>query len=218
MSQRTLFELSESEESISSSADLPANRSPLRVFVGRKRMSVTGGLSWLESLLPCGPLLSLSKMLLDLRMWQNAPCVVICRVSGTPQRGITFRWTASAERWLASASSLWARPTVHGNYNRKGASQNSGDGTFTQLQRLKPWPRPMASDHKRGSDRPADRARHSPHIPSAVNMTMGTVGSHVNPRWLEQLVGLPIGWLEPDGPPLRKASETSGNPPPSPIV
>ncbi len=42
-------------------------------------------------------------------------------------------------------SSRLPTPTVHGNYNRKGASKTSGDGLATVLRRL---PTPTASDNK----------------------------------------------------------------------
>lgn len=33
---------------------------------------------------------------------------------------------------------LWPTPTVHGNYNRKGASPNSGDGLATAVRQASP--------------------------------------------------------------------------------
>lgn len=104
------------------------------------------------------------------------------------------------------------RPTVHGNYNFVGASENSGDGIFTVMKRLRPWPRPVASDYKRGPDRPADRNRNSPNIASAMNINAGTVGERPSLRWLESLMGLPLGWTEPDGPPLTERSDTNTSP------
>lgn len=37
----------------------------------------------------------------------------------------------------------WATPTVHGNYNRKGASKNSGDGLATQVAATEPAGGPL---------------------------------------------------------------------------
>lgn len=41
------------------------------------------------------------------------------------------------------AAAPWATPTVKGNYNRRGASPNSGDGLATQTRM---WPTPQAHD------------------------------------------------------------------------
>ena len=38
---------------------------------------------------------------------------------------------------------LWPTPTLHGNYNRKGVSQNSGDGLETAVKK-ELWPTPTA--------------------------------------------------------------------------
>ena len=40
---------------------------------------------------------------------------------------------------------LWPTPTLHGNYNRKGASQNSGDGLETAVKK-ELWPTPTATE------------------------------------------------------------------------
>jgi len=47
----------------------------------------------------------------------------------------------------------WARPTLCGDYNVKGASKNSGDGLRTQVIReAENWPRPVVADGERGSE------------------------------------------------------------------
>jgi hypothetical protein len=45
--------------------------------------------------------------------------------------------------------SAWTTPTLHGNYNRKGASKYSGDGLATQMISTS-WPTPKESDHRQG--------------------------------------------------------------------
>ena len=51
---------------------------------------------------------------------------------------------ANALRNLQSMA-LWPTPTLHGNYNRKGASQNSGDGLETAIKKDL-WPTPTATE------------------------------------------------------------------------
>jgi len=55
---------------------------------------------------------------------------------------------------LTAAVFLWPTPTVHGDYNRKGASKNSGDGLATAV---KLYPAPTSTNtkavHMRGADK-----------------------------------------------------------------
>jgi len=62
---------------------------------------------------------------------------------------------------------LWPTPTVCGNNNRKGASKKSGDGLATAVKK---YPTPMSADGIKES------------------------GKHLNPNWVEWLMGWPIGW------------------------
>lgn len=55
-------------------------------------------------------------------------------------------------------------PTVHGNYNRKGASKTSGDGLATAIKRL---PTPMSRDWKDSG--PTQGNRHSPKIGTVLS-------------------------------------------------
>jgi len=73
-------------------------------------------------------------------------------------------------------------PTVCGNYNRKGASKNSGDGLATWASKL---PTPMARDWKRKGG----AMRNSLDLP-------GTMGGSLNPEFVEEIMGYPIGWTE----------------------
>jgi hypothetical protein len=79
---------------------------------------------------------------------------------------------------------LWATPTQDGNYNRKGASKHSGDGIATQVQN---WPTPRETmsrdvDHDRGKGNLGEKVQ--------------SKGMKLNPNWVEQLMGLPVGWTQ----------------------
>lgn len=79
---------------------------------------------------------------------------------------------------------LWATPTQHGNHNRKGASKHSGDGIATQVQN---WPTPREAmsrdtDHDRGKGNLGEKVQ--------------SKGMVLNPNWVEQLMGLPVGWTQ----------------------
>lgn len=96
----------------------------------------------------------------------------------------------------------WPTPTVHGDYNRKGASATSGDGLATAVNT---WPTPTRRDYKDtpgmafdavnpdGSHR--DRTELLPRRVYSGGDTNGTL----SPDWVELLMGWPMGWtaLEP---------------------
>lgn len=73
-------------------------------------------------------------------------------------------------------------PTVKGNYNRKGLSQKSGDGLATFVAK---YPTPLA--------RCAISPSNNPNRQGSLDLQT-TVGGKLNPRWVEWLMGWPIGW------------------------
>jgi hypothetical protein len=79
---------------------------------------------------------------------------------------------------------LLPTPTVCGNYNKKGASKTSGDGLITALRRR--YPTPCASDWK-GSAKKGQRRGQLSEI---------FVGGKLNPRFVEWMMGFPIGFTK----------------------
>lgn len=76
---------------------------------------------------------------------------------------------------------LWPTPSVCGNYNKKGASKNSGTGLSTAV---KMWATPRVFMHK---DSTKDRGRSN----------LGEqVGGQLNPTWVEWLMGWPLEWTD----------------------
>lgn len=91
---------------------------------------------------------------------------------------------------LEAAVKLWPTPTVHGNHNRKGASENSGDGLATAV---KMWPTPTAVTDTGG----AALCKWGGSGARAKLKTMVTpeeLNGALNPTWVEWLMGWPIGW------------------------
>jgi hypothetical protein len=87
---------------------------------------------------------------------------------------------------------IFPTPTIHGNYNRKGASAGSGDGleTFVKL-----YPTPTCNDAKNNNP-PSQRTesgRHSDQLPVPAWENV-VAGGSLNPSWVEWLMGFPIGW------------------------
>jgi len=88
---------------------------------------------------------------------------------------------------------LWPTPTVHGNYNRKGASKKSGDGLATAV---KIWPTPRSSDGMVNKLRAeTEIVNHHGRLEDAVAMESPTRG-YLNPTWVEWLMGFPMGWTD----------------------
>ena len=94
-------------------------------------------------------------------------------------------------RWvqdiLGEESSYLGTPNIKGEYNRKGASERSGDGLATQLKYLA-TPRSSPNEN-RGKKRcpSAIAGKHGDKLPEQL-------GGQVNPDWKDWFMGLPIGW------------------------
>ena len=127
--------------------------------------------------------------------------------------------TTSARPIDESASSCWPTPTVNGEWNRKGASPTSGDGTKgsgesekrdggPSLTTCARWATPNARDAKGRSDR--ERVGSEPLPDQLVS------ASEPNPKlsaaWVEALMGFPAGWTSlPDGLPVAAKSSKNGS-------
>jgi DNA (cytosine-5)-methyltransferase 1 len=83
---------------------------------------------------------------------------------------------------------IFPTSTIHGNYNRKGASAGSGDGleTFVKL-----YPTPTANDAKNNAS-PSQTTKNGRHS-DALNVV---AGGSLNPAWVAWLMGFPIGWTD----------------------
>lgn len=82
-----------------------------------------------------------------------------------------------------ASKNLWPTPTVCGNYNRKGASAQSGDGLATAVRQ---WPPPTAQDAK-NNGAPSQVVRNTKPLNAEV-------GGPLNPQFVEWLMGWPLNW------------------------
>jgi len=96
---------------------------------------------------------------------------------------------------LSEAVRMWPTITVHGNYNRKGASKTSGDGLITAI-----WRTPNASDANKWSNQSlAERQERGQQIRLNTQVSPeGGKGGLLNPMWVEWLMGWPLGWTSLD--------------------
>jgi len=106
---------------------------------------------------------------------------------GLMRSGELWELTTPALPTVENGYGYWPTPTVCGNYNRPKDGTNSGTGLATAV---KMWPTPVASAAntiKTKRDRPQGKRLDE------------AVGGHLNPEWVEWLMGCPIGHtgLEP---------------------
>lgn len=97
---------------------------------------------------------------------------------------------------------LWATPTAKDG-NGAASGRNAEGAASLGQQAL--WATPAATEARQGYQR-----RHAGSKGSQVSLTTQvvdaappTVASVLNPAWVEPLVGLPIGWTEAAGDPMR---------------
>lgn len=163
---------------------------------------------WKESVLVCGgnryePFAWYDQTTQLWRTWQVCFLEGWARFSATWPRagmmrnGIAYQLTPSVPSMSASEFSLLPTLTVHGNYNRKGASKNSGDGLATAVKKL--LPTLCARDYRFGA-RPGRSAKmressaRGLDLPSELRCLDWNVAVH--PAGAETFMGYPAGWTE----------------------
>ena len=137
--------------------------------------------------------------------WKTAHCLweedlpwssVTLTKWGSMQNGHVFQHPTLTRPINATASGLWPTPTVHGNYNKPGASKNSGTGLATAV---KTWPTPTATATAyKGWSKNHNRANTDDRIDYTVEREAYLAGQsgQLNPTWEEWLMAWPIGWTE----------------------
>jgi len=167
-----LMEVDGVEQSISSAAD-----SPVRISAQLAKEQESQELA-----LVCGPKWHALSVRFDRVMfsWKTAHCLfqedlpwssVILPTWGMMRAGECWERNTLGLPTNDTDSGLWPTPTVTGNYNRKGASKNSGDGLATAVKN-----RPTPTCHDRKGKM--------------------VVGGTLNPLWVEWLMGWPVGWTD----------------------
>jgi DNA (cytosine-5)-methyltransferase 1 len=111
------------------------------------------------------------------------------------QDGIVYQQKTLARPTIEIGSGLsekFPTPTVCGNYNRKGASANSGDGLATYVRK---FPTPTATAYK-GWSKNHNRASTDDRLDYTVEREAHEAGlpGRLNPDWEEWLMAWPIGW------------------------
>jgi hypothetical protein len=87
----------------------------------------------------------------------------------------------------------WATPAARDTQGKRGAAANArkGNPLDTLPNQMAQWGTPTARDHKSG------RGNEEREYKELTPMVERTQSGKLNPRWVETLMGLPIGWTMP---------------------
>jgi hypothetical protein len=97
---------------------------------------------------------------------------------------------------LGSRQGLWATPrsamaSMHAEYGEHWNDNRGGESIATQVWKEAQWGTPTARDHKSG------RGNEEREYKELTPMVERQQSGKLNPRWVETLMGLPIGWTMP---------------------
>jgi hypothetical protein len=97
------------------------------------------------------------------------------------------------EIYLAGAVKTWATPAARDIKGKRGSAANArkGNPLDTLPNQMEQWGTPTARDHKSG------RGNEGREYKELTPMVERTQTGKLNPRWVETLMGLPVGWVMP---------------------
>ena len=126
----------------------------------------------------------------------STACSVTWPACGTMRSGVVWERTTLAPLTDANASGSWPTPKAYSYDQSHTPGLTTLDIRVRGLYRDKAryWPTPMARDWKERGTSPGVQARKSPCLPAAVQIAAPQAGGLLNPRWVEWLMGWPIGW------------------------
>ncbi len=183
------------KESTSSRAVTRASHSHLPGSAKAIKTTATSGRKCLELLNKRDPLGSLLKTLLVTSRWGSTRCYLTWKTKATPQGRLLFQLLPSTPIIDEIESGLLPTPTaVSYGSNQGGAAGRTGKvrHSLASMARNNLWPTPRsAMTGAATSGRLNDKERN---LEKAVAQT-GDRG-HLNPQWIEWLMGYPEGWTE----------------------
>ena len=161
-----------------------------------QKMTVTSGLKCLDLLGKSGPLGCLEKMLLGSSIWNSTRSFLVWKKKITESGRTLYQLAASMPPTNETEYGLWPTPTTQDNPQVKGKDQRGT--TLGGAVRL--WPTPTHRDHKGGylGGRIRNGKVSMDTLDVAVQYTdnPNRQAGHLNPEFVEWLMGYPIGWTE----------------------
>lgn len=211
----TTLELFPQSDAILCAADSHASPGQPLDDAKARMMTATSGRQCLKSSEESGPLGSVARMLLVSSAWASTRCSLIWNRSHTPAERLLYRLLPLELSIAETGYGFWPTPpaTEENDYNVKWASLASKDLGGRLMRRIAAAfiPTPSAGDDKdRGGPlNPAIKRRME--IGKQINLSMHWNGP-LNPQFVEQMMGYPVGWTDTDYAPLvtrssRKSSK-----------
>jgi hypothetical protein len=147
-----------------------------------------------------GQTITLADQVKDSRMWPTPKANEPGMTAKTTGRGVEKSTHLTTQVALAegmidpTTGRLWPTPTVCGNYNRKGASKNSGDGLASVVRR---YPTPGANEDSYRLNGNSQQSNSLGAIARREALAESPEsGGQLNPTWVEWLMGWPLGWTD----------------------
>ena len=154
-----------------------------------------------ESEAPCGNTWreSLEKYDLDTHTWKTHQCLwdedlqpssVILPKWGMMRSGVLWERTTLPRLTSGTGSGSWPTPTAT---ERSGVNPNCPEKIQGLTHAVKSWPTPTVNDSHNCTMPPSQMTRDN--LPGAL-LRKGDRpnGGHLNPTWVEWLMGWPVGW------------------------
>jgi hypothetical protein len=179
-------------------------------------MTVTSGRKCLELSQKSDQIGSLARMCLESSNWHSTMCYLTWKASATPANRLLFRLVPSMPRIKGTGCGLWPTPTATDGtagsiiseadtYKvlESGAlrkiTRNGTDGSIGLGRAVRLWPTPQARDYRSGDEPDSIRAQRKREQGWSPNLNVAAKGGgQLNPDWVEQLMGFPVGWTDLD--------------------
>lgn len=171
-----------------SAGDTPASHSALPGSAEAHRMTATSGRNICDLYASSGQPGSLGKMLLVTSAWGSTKCWLTWKERVTPGKRLLFQLAPSMPRTGEIESGLLPTPnTCEGGRNRSASAGAAIRPSLGMMASRNLWPTIQATDAIKGG-------KVSPR-PWAMGLSE-SLGGHLNPQWVEWLMGYPEGWTD----------------------
>jgi len=210
----------------SSVEDSRASLFPLPGSERARKMTVSSGLRCLKLSKQSGPLGYLEKMCLGSSQWASTVCFLTWRTLDTEFGRLLFQLVPLMPSISAEDFGLWRTPTVSclnadrakdPEYGMRKMGKGQTVTLADQVKDMRLWPTPQANKTTRsgelvdamgqawtGIGKPHSKSTGKPVTTALADMVKARTDTetsdfgHLNPAWVEWLMGFPAGWTDLD--------------------
>jgi len=159
------------------------------------KMTATSGRTFFPLFKPDDRLGAFSKMFMGMSLWASTKCFLTWSVKPTPQGRSLFQLVPSTPNIEETESGLLPTPTAQDSNKatKKWRDNHQNNLTAAVFNPQKMWPTPAASDYKGApKNRFMGSETYRSNLCEAVRENLHS--AHLNPDWVEWLMGYPTGW------------------------